>query len=193
MFSGIIENTHIVNKIDSSQNPTKLYINYNKNNLSLGDSVSINGVCLTVSEIQGNILVFDLSNETIIKTNLSMLRVDSHVNLELPLTLNQFISGHLVSGHIDTTVKIISIKSNGKCWSLILEMTNSMKPFIVKKGSITVDGVSLTVNNFNEDTLDLMIIPHTFDNTIIKYYKEGHNVNIELDYIAKYVIKQMDK
>ena len=153
MFSGIIENTHIVNKIDSSQNPTKLYINYNKNNLSLGDSVSINGVCLTVSEIQGNILVFDLSNETIIKTNLSMLRVDSHVNLELPLTLNQFISGHLVSGHIDTTVKIISIKSNGKCWSLILEMTNSMKPFIVKKGSITVDGVSLTVNNFNEDTL----------------------------------------
>ena len=193
MFSGIIENTHIVNKIDSSQNPTKLYINYNNNNLSLGDSVSINGVCLTVSEIQGNILVFDLSNETIIKTNLSMLRVDSHVNLELPLTLNQFISGHLVSGHIDTTVKIISIKSNGKCWSLILEMTNSMKPFIVKKGSITVDGVSLTVNNFNEDTLDLMIIPHTFDNTIIKYYKEGHNVNIELDYIAKYVIKQMDK
>ena len=114
MFSGIIENTHIVNKIDSSQNPTKLYINYNKNNLSLGDSVSINGVCLTVSEIQGNILVFDLSNETIIKTNLSMLRVDSHVNLELPLTLNQFISGYLVSGHIDTTVKINAIPKLSK-------------------------------------------------------------------------------
>ena len=192
MFSGIIETIHTVNKIDSSRNPVKLYINYSKKNISLGDSVSINGVCLTVSSIQDDILMFELSSETIEKTNLSLLHPDSHINLELPLTLNKFISGHLVSGHIDSTVKVKSLQSNGKCWNMALEMTDSIKSFIVKKGSITVDGVSLTINSINNDSFDLMIIPHTFENTIIKYYKEGHSVNIELDYIAKYIVKHMD-
>ena len=112
----------------------------------------------------------------------------SIVNVELPLTLNKLISGHLVSGHIDTVVKIISIKTDGECLNIVIQMTDAMRPFIVQKGSITVDGVSLTVNNITDSTIDLMIIPHTFKNTTMKYYKEGQTVNIELDYIAKYIV-----
>lgn len=188
MFSGIIEKTCNVKKLDLSSNPIRLYIDYNKHQLSLGDSVAVNGTCLTVSSIENHVVMFELSSETIQKTNLGLLTNKSMVNIELPLTLNKLISGHLVSGHIDTVVEIISIKTDGECLNIVIQMTEEMRPFIVQKGSITVDGVSLTVNNITDSTIDLMIIPHTFKNTTMKYYKEGQTVNIELDYIAKYIV-----
>ena len=188
MFSGIIEKTCNVKKLDLSSNPIRLYIDYNKHQLSLGDSVAVNGTCLTVSSIENHIVMFELSSETIEKTNLGLLTNKSMVNIELPLTLNKLISGHLVSGHIDTVVEIVSIKTDGECLNIVIQMTEAMRPFIVQKGSITVDGVSLTVNKITDSTIDLMIIPHTFKNTTIKYYKEGQRVNIELDYIAKYIV-----
>ena len=188
MFSGIIEKTCNVKKLDLSSNPIRLYIDYNKHQLSLGDSVAVNGTCLTVSSIENDIVMFELSSETIEKTNLGLLTNKSMVNIELPLTLNKLISGHLVSGHIDTVVEIVSIKTDGECLNIVIQMTEAMRPFIVQKGSITVDGVSLTVNNITDSTIDLMIIPHTFKNTTMKSYKEGQTVNIELDYIAKYIV-----
>ena len=188
MFSGIIEKTCNVKKLDLSSNPIRLYIDYNEHQLSLGDSVAINGTCLTVSSIENHIVMFELSSETIEKTNLGLLTNKSMVNIELPLTLNKLISGHLVSGHIDTVVEIVSIKTDGECLNIVIQMTEAMRPFIVQKGSITVDGVSLTVNKITDSTIDLMIIPHTFKNTTMKYYKEGQTVNIELDYIAKYIV-----
>ena len=188
MFSGIIEKTCNVKKLDLSSNPIRLYIDYNKHQLSLGDSVAVNGTCLTVSSIENHVVMFELSSETIEKTNLGLLTNNSMVNIELPLTLNKLISGHLVSGHIDTVVEIVSIKTDGECLNIVIQMTEAMRPFIVQKGSITVDGVSLTVNNITDSTIDLMIIPHTFKNTTMKYYKEGQTVNIELDYIAKYIV-----
>ena len=188
MFSGIIEKTCNVKKLDLSSNPIRLYIDYNKHQLSLGDSVAVNGTCLTVSSIENHIVMFELSSETIEKTNLGLLTNKSMVNIELPLTLNKLISGHLVSGHIDTVVEIVSIKTDGDCLNIVIQMTEAMRPFIVQKGSITVDGVSLTVNKITDSTIDLMIIPHTFKNTTMKYYKEGQSVNIELDYIAKYIV-----
>ena len=188
MFSGIIEKTCNVKKLDLSSNPIRLYIDYNKHQLSLGDSVAVNGTCLTVSSIENHIVMFELSSETIEKTNLGLLTNKSMVNIELPLTLNKLISGHLVSGHIDTVVEIVSIKTDGECLNIVIQMTEAMRPFIVQKGSITVDGVSLTVNYITDSTIDLMIIPHTFKNTTMKYYKEGQTVNIELDYIAKYIV-----
>ena len=188
MFSGIIEKTCNVNKLDLSSNPIRLYIDYNKHQLSLGDSVAVNGTCLTVSSIENHIVMFELSSETIEKTNLGLLTNKSMVNIELPLTLNKLISGHLVSGHIDMVVEIVSIKTDGECLNIVIQMTEAMRPFIVQKGSITVDGVSLTVNKITDSTIDLMIIPHTFKNTTMKYYKEGQTVNIELDYIAKYIV-----
>ena len=188
MFSGIIEKTCNVKKLDLSSNPIRLYIDYNKHQLSLGDSVAVNGTCLTVASIENHIVMFELSSETIEKTNLGLLTNKSMVNIELPLTLNKLISGHLVSGHIDTVVEIVSIKTDGECLNIVIQMTEAMRPFIVQKGSITVDGVSLTVNKITDSTIDLMIIPHTFKNTTMKYYKEGQTVNIELDYIAKYIV-----
>ena len=188
MFSGIIEKTCNVKKLDLSSNPIRLYIDYNKHQLSLGDSVAVNGTCLTVSSIENHIVMFELSSETIEKTNLGLLTNKSMVNIELPLTLNKLISGHLVSGHIDTVVEIVSIKTDGECLKIVIQMTEAMRPFIVQKGSITVDGVSLTVNKITDSTIDLMIIPHTFKNTTMKYYKQGQTVNIELDYIAKYIV-----
>ena len=188
MFSGIIEKTCNVKKLDLSSNPIRLYIDYNKHQLSLGDSVAVNGTCLTVSSIENHIVMFELSSETIEKTNLGLLTNKSMVNIELPLTLNKLISGHLVSGHIDTVVEIVSIKTDGECLNIVIQMTEAMRPFIVQKGSITIDGVSLTVNKITDSTIDLMIIPHTFKNTTMKYYKEGQTVNIELDYIAKYIV-----
>ena len=188
MFSGIIEKTCNVKKLDLSSNPIRLYIDYNKHQLSLGDSVAVNGTCLTVSSIENHIVMFELSSETIEKTNLGLLTNKSMVNIELPLTLNKLISGHLVSGHIDTVVEIVSIKTDGECLNIVIQMTEAMRPFIVQKGSITVDGVSLTVNKITDSTIDLMIIPHTFKNTTMKYYKQGQTVNIELDYIAKYIV-----
>ena len=188
MFSGIIEKTCNVKKLDLSSNPIRLYIDYNKHQLSLGDSVAVNGTCLTVSSIENHIVMFELSSETIEKTNLGLLTNKSMVNIELPLTLNKLISGHLVSGHIDTVVEIVSIKTDGECLKIVIQMTEAMRPFIVQKGSITIDGVSLTVNKITDSTIDLMIIPHTFKNTTMKYYKEGQSVNIELDYIAKYIV-----
>ena len=188
MFSGIIEKTCNVKKLDLSSNPIRLYIDYNKHQLSLGDSVAVNGTCLTVSSIENHVVMFELSSETIEKTNLGLLTNKSMVNIELPLTLNKLISGHLVSGHIDTVVEIVSIKTDGECLNIVIQMTEAMRPFIVQKGSITVDGVSLTVNKITDSTIDLMIIPHTFKNTTMKYYKEGQTVNIELDYIAKYIV-----
>ena len=113
MFSGIIEKTCNVKKLDLSSNPIRLYIDYNKHQLSLGDSVAVNGTCLTVSSIENHIVMFELSSETIEKTNLGLLTNKSMVNIELPLTLNKLISGHLVSGHIDTVVEIVSIKTDG--------------------------------------------------------------------------------
>jgi riboflavin synthase len=188
MVSGIIEKTCNVKKLDLSSNPIRLYIDYNKHQLSLGDSVAVNGTCLTVSSIENHIVMFELSSETIEKTNLGLLTNKSMVNIELPLTLNKLISGHLVSGHIDTVVEIVSIKTDGECLKIVIQMTEAMRPFIVQKGSITIDGVSLTVNNITDSTIDMMIIPHTFKNTTMKYYKEGQSVNIELDYIAKYIV-----
>jgi len=108
--------------------------------------VAVNGTCLTVSSIENHIVMFELSSETIEKTNLGLLTNKSMVNIELPLTLNKLISGHLVSGHIDTVVEIVSIKTDGECLNIVIQMTEAMRPFIVQKGSITVDGVSLTVN-----------------------------------------------
>ena len=188
MFSGIIEKTCNVKKLDLSSNPIRLYIDYNKHQLSLGDSVAVNGTCLTVSSIENHIVMFELSSETIEKTNLGLLTNKSMVNIELPLTLNKLISGHLVSGHIDTVVEIVSIKTDGECLNIVIQMTEAMRPFIVQKGSITVDGVSLTVNKITDSTIDLMIIPHTLKNKTMKYYKQGQTVNIELDYIAKYIV-----
>ncbi len=191
MFSGIIENTGKVIKCLSDSDTQKIFIEINKNNskVSIGDSIAINGACLTVEEINSNVYAFTISPETLKKTTLKNLEQNSNVNIETPLTLERFINGHLTSGHIDSVGKIFKIVKAENSWNILVEVEKNIIKYLVSKGSIAMDGVSLTINGINKNILDLMVIPYTYQNTIIKFYKEGRLVNIEVDLILKYLEK----
>jgi len=191
MFTGIVENIGKIVSIDEVKQGYVISIEILdlSVNVSNGDSVSVNGACLTVIENESNIFSFNLSPETLKLTSLKSLNKDSLVNIELPLTLNKFISGHITTGHVDTVGIIVNIIQNTDSWFLQIKISQTYFKYIVQKGSICIDGVSLTINNVDNDMIDLMIIPHTYENTIIKGYKIGDNVNIEVDYIAKHLEK----
>ena len=191
MFTGIVENIGKIVSIDEVKQGYVISIEILdlSVNVSNGDSVSVNGACLTVIENESNIFNFNLSPETLKLTSLKSLNKDNLVNIEFPLTLNKFISGHITTGHVDTVGIIVNIIQNTDSWFLQIKISQTYFKYIVQKGSICIDGVSLTINNVDNDMIDLMIIPHTYENTIIKGYKIGDNVNIEVDYIAKHLEK----
>ena len=191
MFNGIIEGIARIADCISANGSQKIFINIKKgdHNISLGDSIAINGTCLTVDEINSNSYGFTISPETLKITSLKNLKKDFYVNIETPLTLNRFISGHLISGHIDDVGSVFKIANNENSWNLLVEVNEYILKYSVPKGSITIDGVSLTINKIENNLLDLMIIPHTYKNTIIKYYKKNDLVNIEIDLIFRYLEK----
>ena len=191
MFSGIIEYLGTVESINNTKSNYQMAIQISKLklNVSVGDSVAVNGVCLTITNINNDIYKFDLSPETMNITALSELKKNSKVNIELPLTVNKFISGHITTGHIDTLGTLESIEKIKDSWSLRIKINQQYTKYIVQKGSIALDGVSLTVNDINDNIINLMIIPHTYDNTVIKFYNLGQKINIEVDYIAKHLEK----
>jgi len=190
MFSGIIENLGIVQKINKSPESLELVIKLpDTSKTSLGDSVAVNGVCLTIEKIENKLLYFKLSPETIKLTSLGDLKNNNIVNIELPLTLSKFISGHLITGHIDSIGVIESMKQNNDSWELSVSVDESILKYIVIKGSITIDGISLTVNKIIDNKIYLMIIPYTYNNTVIQSYNIERKVNIEADYIAKHLDK----
>lgn len=190
MFSGIIEHLGTVQEVNKSSDSFELVIKLpDTSKISLGDSISVNGVCLTTEKIRDELLHFKLSPETIKLTSLAALNNNDIVNVEFPLTLNKFISGHLTTGHIDSMGAIESIKQNNDAWELCVCVDESILKYITTKGSISVDGISLTVNAIVNNKINVMIIPHTYNNTIIKNYTLGRKVNIEADYIAKHLDK----
>lgn len=191
MFSGIIEYLGTVESINNTKSNYQMAVQISKLklNVSVGDSVAVNGVCLTIKNIDNDIYKFDLSPETMNITALSELKKNSKVNIELPLTVNKFISGHITTGHIDTLGTLESIEKIKDSWSLRIKINQQYTKYIVQKGSIALDGVSLTVNDINDNIINLMIIPHTYDNTVIKFYNLGQKINIEVDYIAKHLEK----
>ena len=191
MFTGIVENIGKIVSIDEVKQGYVISIEILglSINISNGDSVAVNGACLTVIEHHNNIFSFNLSPETLKLTSLKSLNKNSLVNIEFPLTLNKFISGHITTGHVDTVGIIVNIIQNTDSWFLQIKINQIYFKYIVQKGSICIDGVSLTINNVDDDMIDLMIIPHTYENTIINGYEIGDNVNIEVDYIAKHLEK----
>tara|TARA_B100001769_G_C21981641_1_gene527807 strand:- start:301 stop:888 length:588 start_codon:yes stop_codon:yes gene_type:complete len=191
MFSGIIEKIGHVDsfEVTSVKSHLVLEIDLSDTNLCLGDSVAVNGVCLTVVKVSDNKCHFDISPETLSLTMLKDLRLTHQVNIEFPLTLNKFISGHITTGHVDSLGTIKSILQVSDAWKVCLELDQSILKFIIHKGSIAIDGVSLTINKISDNVIDLMIIPHTYKNTIFKNYKIGQKVNIEVDYITKHLEK----
>lgn len=160
---------------------------------ALGDSISINGTCLTVVEIKGNVLSFDLSDETLRSTNIGQLKTRDRVNLEPALRLDAKLGGHFVTGHIDCVGKIKSKNLMGDVYRIVVGTESRIADYLVEKGSVAVDGISLTVVDVLKDGFSIVIIPHTAHLTTIGFKTAGDAVNIEVDILGKYVSKFLSK
>ena len=189
MFTGIIEDVGKVINITDSQ----IQIETCLNDIKTGDSVAVNGACLTVTKISGKNLSFDYSPTTSDITNISLLKKNSLVNLERALMLQTRLGGHIVSGHIDTSTKIVDIKKRGNFYFISFTVNEVIKKYLVNKGFIAIDGISLTVAENNENVFSVTMIPETFNKTIFYTRKVGDVVNIEIDIFVKYVEKLFNK
>ncbi|MEG8947541.1 riboflavin synthase [Rosettibacter firmus] len=189
MFSGIIEDIGQIQKIDTIKGGIRLTVSASKifDDLKIGDSVSVDGVCLTVTSINNNNFTVDVVGETLKKTTLKKIKNKSYVNLERAIKFNERIGGHLIQGHINNTARIKQLKRLGENFLLKLELPDDLMKYIIKEGSIAVDGISLTVADKFENTISISIIPHTWQHTTLKFKKENDLVNIEVDYTAKYI------
>lgn len=195
MFTGIIEELGTISGITKKGYSAELKISCNivTNDSNIGDSIAVNGVCLTVTEISENHFSADISYETLNRSSIGHIRTGSRVNLERALTLNTRLGGHMVSGHVDCIGKIKSIDKKDDSYNLRINYDNTVQRFIAEKGSIAVDGISLTVAKIKDDCFEVAVIPHTFDNTNLKYKKNLDPVNLEVDIISRYLDKLLKK
>ncbi len=193
MFTGIIEETGKIISVFKSGNSAKLKISCEKilDDLALGDSVAVNGVCLTAVSYGSNFFEADVSYETLAKSSLKNINTGSILNLERALTLSSRLGGHLVQGHVEGTGVIKNITKYGEFYKVFVEYPKELDKYIVEKGSISIDGISLTVINVVNNTFEVAVIPHTFENTNLKYKKNGDIINLETDIMARYVEKLM--
>ena len=190
MFTGIIQSKGSIKEIFSSSDGARLKINANALDLSeskVGDSIAVDGVCLTVTELTESSFTADVSNETLTCTTFSALKQGKNVNLERSLRVNQGIDGHLVSGHVDGIGAVNSIEKDGDSVRIKIEVQGDIIKYIAKKGSICINGVSLTVNSVENNFFDVNIVPHTLSATTLGGLSLQSNVNIEIDQIARYV------
>mgnify|MGYP001234583191 FL=1 len=192
MFNGIIYNTGKVETLKKGKK--SLYIGIKSeikfSNKDLGSSISCNGVCLTLSKIEKNIIFFYVSNETINRTNFKKTKISEIINLEKSLVYGQKISGHFIQGHVDTTAIVKSIKLIDNSWLLNLKISDKFNSkYLEEKGSIAINGVSLTISKVFKTHFTSNIIPHTLKLTNLKYLKSNDLVNVELDIFSKYIYK----
>lgn len=190
MFTGIIAAVGQLKSLQSVGGDIRLHIDPVKldlNDVKLGDSIAVNGVCLTVVELVDRSLQFDVSQETLQRTSLGQLKTGSEANLEKALAVGDRLGGHMVSGHVDGLGEVISKTASARSWQYKIKVPAELERYIAEKGSITIDGVSLTVNGVFDGGFDINIIPHTLEETIIKHYQTGTKVNLEVDLIARYL------
>jgi len=190
MFTGIIQAKGSIHEVHSSEKGAVLVINSNGLDLTdsnVGDSIAVNGVCLTATELKKNSFTADVSQETLSCTTFSELTQGQHVNLEKSLRLNQGIDGHLVSGHVDGIGEVDSVCTEGVSTRLKIKAMSDLMKYIAKKGSICINGVSLTVNSVVGNIFDVNIVPHTFSATTLGSLSEKSKVNLEIDIIARHV------
>ncbi len=190
MFTGIIQAIGSIATHSSSGVDSRFYIktgDLSLENLKLGDSVAVNGVCLTVVELLNDGFWADVSAETLAKTAFKKIKTTSKVNLEKALLASSPLGGHIVSGHVDGIGEIVQRKDVGRSVQFSIKAAAALARYIAAKGSITVDGVSLTVNKVDGCVFELNIVPHTLENTIMGQYKAGDEVNLEVDIIARYL------
>jgi len=191
MFTGLIEGKGSIRSIQRSGRDIKMTVMplFPMEELRLGDSVAVNGVCLTLTDLNPDGFAMDVSAETLSRSTLGSLSEKDEVNLERALRLSDRLGGHLVSGHIDGTGRIIKKEQKEKSWFLRIEIAKALFRYTIEKGSIAVDGISLTINRCGETFFDVNIIPQTGRETTLLDRRPGERVNIEVDLIGKYVEK----
>lgn len=190
MFTGIISAIGLISATEPKGGDCRLTINTGKLSLSdtqLGDSIAVNGVCLTAIELGKQHFCSDVSNETLSRSTLKHAVVGTPVNLELALTPTTRLGGHIVSGHVDGIGELIELKPDARSWRLSFKAPDELAKYIAEKGSITINGISLTVNTVNGALFSVNIVPHTLKETTLADIKVGNQVNLEVDLLARYL------
>lgn len=195
MFTGLIEDVGTVRELRKSANSVRLTLatRIPMNEIELGESIAVNGVCLTVVTFGNGQFTADVSPETVGRTGLAGLSIGSRVNLERALQVGARLGGHIVSGHVDTVATVSGIAEDGNAIRITFKIDPRHNRYVVEKGSVAIDGISLTVNSVSEDSFSVAIIPHTLEMTTLKGLKVGSKVNIETDIIGKYVERLLGK
>ncbi|MFC4356282.1 riboflavin synthase [Chryseomicrobium palamuruense] len=190
MFTGIIEELGTVTRVSRSRESMTLTIAAQKilSDVSLGDSIAINGICLTVTSFSSSQFTVDVMPETFAATTIGELSTGSRVNLERAMAANGRFGGHFVTGHCDAVGEITSIQTNQNAVQLTIQFPEAFRPYVIQKGSISVDGVSLTVFGLSHQELMISLIPHTVEMTILHAKKVGDSVNLEFDILGKYIL-----
>jgi len=193
MFTGIIETTGIIKDIFSSgTNKTFWVQSALAHQLTIDQSVAHNGVCLTVEEVKDGLYRITAIEETLLKTNLTSWKINTVVNIERCMQMNGRIDGHIVQGHVDTVATCIENIAKDGSWEYQFEFDNKFGALIIEKGSIALNGISLTIFNVKENGFTVAIIPYTYHHTNMQYLKQGDKINIEFDMIGKYVGRIME-
>lgn len=190
MFTGIIQGVGTIINIEQHDSSCMLAIKAPEgflNKAKPGDSICVQGVCLTATKLEQDTFMVDVSAETVRCTTFANLKLDQKVNLEKALTLSDHLGGHLVTGHVDATGEIIDMTKESNSTRYTIRSPESINKYIAKKGSICIDGVSLTVNEVEGNNFTVNIIPHTLENTAIIHYQLDTLVNLEIDLVARYV------
>lgn len=194
MFTGLITNIGFATKIIISDNQdTLLRIDIKwQNDIDIGSSICCNGVCLTVIDKTENYFEVEFSNETLQRTNFKQLKINDKINLERSLHVGQEMGGHIVTGHIDDIAILTKINSNKSSYELTFETKDDIISFLAEKGSIALNGVSLTINRIISNSFNVNIIKHTWDNTNLSNLELGSSVNLEIDIISRYVNRHLN-
>ena len=192
MFTGIIEELGQVEAIETSEEGARLRIRAGlASDLGSGDSVAVNGACLTATSTGNGTFEADVMHQTLSLTTLGGLEPDSPVNLELPLQATDRLGGHVVQGHVDGTAAVVDVFDDGFARRLRLELPEELFPYVVERGSVAIEGVSLTVATLTEDGLEVSLIPETLERTTLGRLEPGDRVNVECDVLARYVERQL--
>jgi riboflavin synthase len=193
MFSGIVADVGLIKLAQDREGGLRLTVNaeaLGMDDVQLGDSIAVNGVCLTVVKRDGNDFSVDVSRETL-NCTAGLEMQGGHVNLEKALRLSDRLGGHMVSGHVDGVGEVIAFNDIGESWRLVVRAPHELAKYIAMKGSITINGVSLTVNQVAGAEFEVNLIPHTLDVTTLNELKVGSKVNLEIDLIARYVERML--
>lgn len=187
MFTGIVSAVGKVSRVEGDEKQRALVIETPYADVELGESIAINGTCMTAAELTGRTIKFFASAETCARTNLGALKAGDGVNLERAMRLDDRVSGHLVQGHVDGKGRLVAVRPVGESHEIEIELPEALTRYTIEKGSITLDGISLTINSVKNSNISLMIIPHTWTHTTLSTRLVGQDLNVELDMIAKYV------